>query len=62
VLSATEARVMLESVHDTRVLLKEARDVIRRVADVQRRTRLVEEADMVALRLTASPVGVVAGR
>ena len=53
---------MLESVHDTRVLLKEARDVIRQVADVQRRTRLVEEADTVALRLTASPVGVVAGR
>ncbi len=49
---AKEARVMLESVHETRVLLKEARDVIRQVADVQRRTRLVEEADTVALELT----------
>lgn len=48
---AKNARAMLESVHEARELLKEARDVIKRIKDPQRKTRLTQDADMVALEL-----------
>ncbi|MGE3578695.1 MAG: cytochrome c3 family protein [Vicinamibacterales bacterium] len=48
---AKKARAMLEEVHDARLLLKEARDVIKRVKDPQRKARLTQDADMVALEL-----------
>jgi hypothetical protein len=41
---ARDARLALEDVHEARVLLKEARDVIRQVKDPARRTALGQEA------------------
>jgi len=48
---AREARLMLDDVREARRLLKEARELVKRVKDPQRRTRLTQDAELVALDL-----------
>lgn len=48
---AKHARAMLEDVRDARHLLKEARDLVKQVKDPQRKARLTQDAEMVALEL-----------
>lgn len=42
---------MLEEVREARHLLKEARDLVKKVKDPQRKARLTQDAEMVALEL-----------
>lgn len=48
---AKHARAMLEDEHEARQLLKEARELVKKVKDPQRRARLTQDADMAALEL-----------
>ncbi len=48
---AKNARAMLESVREARQLLKQSRDMIKQVKDPQRKAKLTQDAEMVALEL-----------
>lgn len=48
---AANARKMLENVREARAQLKQGRDLIKQVKDAQRKARLTQEAEMVALEL-----------